>query len=99
MSNNENLDYMDSWWSTDWNDPQAKEAVAHMHDPHKGDTYACIALGACRLRIVELENELSEALTAVRPMGVGLDRVMRIQRDLDKARNQATLLEREYVRQ
>lgn len=86
-------------WSIDWSDPQQEQAAVHMHDPLKGDTYSCIALGACRLRVVELENELSEALTGVRPLGVGLDNVMRIQTKLDKARNQMTLLEREYVRQ
>jgi hypothetical protein len=62
------------------------------------DCYASIALCAVRLRVVSLENELSEALQGVRPLGVGLDRVMRVQTQLDKARNQATLLERDYVR-
>lgn len=96
----ENSEPSNEWdWSIDRSDIEQESAVVHMHDPLKGDTYSAIALSACRLRVVELENELSEALTGVRPLGVGLDRVMTIQRKLDKARNQMTLLEREYVRQ
>lgn len=99
MSEENMRDFEEMFYRPLYEDPDWDKTVEYLNEVPGGDTYACIALGACRLRVVQLENILTEELSKIRPQGNRSEKFMKAQRDLDAAKNQLVLLERDYVRQ
>ena len=62
-------------------------------------SYLGIALCDCRLRVVELQNELTILLDEITPQSDGLTEVLEVSKKLEEAELQCLELENEYVGQ